>query len=1226
MKVAKIVGIVVGAVTLVALLLVALGLSPGVQTWAVRKAVAGQPGMTIQVGRVAAGFRTAEVRDLRAVQDGVVITAKSVTARYSAWDYLLHRRVNADEVIVEDLLVDLRGAPATTKLAPGTTPAAPAGTGPAAPQANPRPAPAPNATRAPFNGALAQARLPMDVRIGRVVAKGRALLTANQTAVFDVQGNGLANGQRGTLELRGEFTDATPQAEVARVRVTGTAGVRIANDRRIDLLELDATVGAEGPKLPKDQVRIAARAEQLAAGGNETFNATVSLVRGTATETLLKGDATYQAASRDFAGSWNLAVRSEQLAAVLAGLGLPEIAASGSGKFSFQPDRGAVAASGEIQGSASHLEKVAAELATIGAVQFRTTFDGGLADRVARLERLQLDLTTGDGRRLAQVSTAQRVTFSLADQRVTLADPGNEFARVTLEALPLAWAQPFVQDLAIESGDLSLTLAVSGEADGSRIRARALQPLALRNVTLRQKDRKLIEQLMLTASPQIDYTPDRMKADIADLNLATPSRDAVTGKLSVDVTNLKATPSIAFTVETQAKIVALLRPYLPLDPGPLTVNTSVEGRLAGDVLHVAKSTTLVQREGGALLASVELQQPLTANLKAATFTVPNPAATAARVKLGEVPLAWAEAFVPDSKFAGNLIGTTLDVSCRSLEDLTVNTTEPVTLRGATATLQGKPAVQALDLTADLTATKRGDVIAYELRRVEVKQGEALLAAVVAKGEANVGKKFTLVAKGELQADAAALMRQPVAAQFATLSRGQVTATFDAAIGDTLNAKATLAARGLVAKQNNQALGDLEVKLETTMKPDGSGTIVAPITMTNASRRSDISVDGAFGKSPDQKSFLFTGRITSDQIFVDDFQPLAAIAPAGSETTEKPPGAATAPARNPPTVVRAPANPTVAVKPPTPSAGAAKADSVPLWNGVQGRIAVDLKKIVYGKDYLISAVRGTAVVTANKLSLDGLEGRFKENPFKLAGGVTFTPAQAKPYALTASADVQGLDIGEILRAANPNEQPTFETKATVTAQLNGNGATLDDLAKNAYGKFELNGTQGVTRLLAKRGGAGTAVNIASAALAILGAAQKNENTAQALSAASELTRLLNTVRFDRVKVQVERAPDLSFKLTSIEIVSPILHTTGSGTVASKSTDDIAKAPMNILLSLGAKGELAYALQKAGLLGTQQDANGYVQMARTFTIGGTPSKPDNSALWSILAQVGLNAFGR
>jgi len=377
----------------------------------------------------------------------------------------------------------------------------------------------------------------------------------------------------------------------------------------------------------------------------------------------------------------------------------------------------------------------------------------------------------------------------------------------------------------------------------------------------------------------------------------------------------------------------------------------------------------------------------------------------------------------------------------------------------------------------------------------------------------------------------------------------------------------------------------------------------------------VSIDGAFGKASDKATFLFTGKIASNQFIVDDFLPLGALAPAAetpvASTTPPPRGPTTPPPRStlPPST-----------KPPT-------RDTAPFWKGVNGKAEVDLKRIVYGKDYVISGVRGTAVITDTKLSLDGLEGRFKENPFKVAGGVTFSAQQAKPYALIGSADVANFDVGEFLRATNPAEKPALETKATVSAKLNGNGATVDDLVKNAFGKFELSGTKGTMYLLERKGGAGTAVNALALGLGILGAA-RGSDTASALG---EIAKLLNAVPFDSMKMQVERSADLSFKLTSLEVLSPIVRTTGTGTVASKTTEDLPNAPMNITLQLGAKGELAHLLKRVNLLpqtqqGQKLDEKGYELMTRTFNIGGTPAKPDNSALWKLLGEAALGALTR
>jgi hypothetical protein len=1196
MKGLKIIGMVAGICVVLVAVALGVALLPAVQTWAVRKAVAGQPGTTLDVARVSAGFSAADITDLRYSQDGIVITAKAVTARYSAWDYLTKKRINIDSVSVQDLLVDLRGATSSSSgqsaaPAPASSPAKPAPSGSTA--AKPRgPAEKPQ----PFEGALKPAQLPFDVRLAALAAKGRALLPADQTVTFDLSGSGLETGQTGKLTWSVEFADGKSGAALQTLRATGGATLHLTNDRRVDAVAIDSTAAVTGPKLPTEQVKFTAKAEQAAAGGNETYSASLGLVRSGNVETILKTDAQYLASAREIGGVWEMALRSEQLAALLAGLGLPEIAANGTGKFNLKPDTGSAAASGEMQGRVSQLQKLSPALEGVGAVQFKASFDGGVADNLARLEKLNLEVTGADGKKFAEISSLQKVTYALADQRIALANPKAEVARIALQQVPLAWAQSAAKPMIIESGDISLVVAVEAEPDGSRIRARTIEPLVVRSFSLRSGDKKLADQINLTARPAVDYSATRVVAQLADLSISMPAGDALTGNLSADITNLSATPVVAFAAQLQAKIVSALKPYLPIDTGPLALTATLEGRKEGDAVNLTKANATVNATvngaTGGLLTELELLQPVRIDTKAMTFVVTNPAATAARVKLGDIPLAWAEGLVAKSKFAGGVAGGTLEVTLRSADDLTVTTTEPVTLRGVSVAMDGKPQAQNLDLLANLTATKRGDTIVYDVRRIEVKQGEAVLAGVVVTGEAKLGTKLNVSAKGNLEANLAALMQQPAFAANATLSQGRLAGVFDATITDVIQATAVLSVKNLVAKQDNRALGDLDLKLNAAVKADGSGTLTLPITLTNATRRSDLAINGVFGRAADKKTFLFTGKIASEQLVVDDFQPLAGLAPADDK-------------------------PKV-----SPSAPKPTRDAEPFWKGVNGKVEMDLKRVLYGKDYVISAIRGIAVITDSRLSLDGLEGRFKDNPFKVAAGVTFAASQPQPYSLTGVADVANFDVGEFLRAANPGEPPAIETKATVSAKLNGSAANAGDLAKNAFGKFELTGTNGTMRLLARKGAASTAVNIASLGLAILGA-NRGSDTASALS---EIARLLNEVPFDNVKMQVERASDLSFKLTSLEVVSPVMRMTGSGTVASKSTDELQNAPMHIVLQLGAKEQLGYLLQRVGMLGSTKDDRGYQLMSRTFTVGGTPSKPDSAALWKILGEAAAGALLR
>lgn len=1209
MKALRIVGFVLGGIVVVVAILVGVALMPSVQTWAVRKAVADQPGLKLEVGRVAAGLSSADISDLHVVKDGMVITAKSVTARYSAWDYISGGRINVDMANVQDLVVDLsKIPPAPAASTPGAAPKTP---NPPPPTNAPKQASTAKGATTPFTGVLQEARLPFEVRVASFAAKGRALLPANQTVVFDLKGSGIETGQRGKLEWTVDFADATPNAPLRALRSNGAANVHIARDSRIDIVEVDTVASAMGPNLPPDRIQIVAKLEQPTANGNEAYNANIALLRGSTSETLLKFNAQFLAASREITGVWDLAIRSEQLAALLAGLGLPEVAAHGGGKFTLKPEAVAVASTGDLEILVTKLDKLVPALATVGGVTVNVSFDGGLANDVAQLNKLTLQATAADNRRIADIATAQKIGYELKTQRVTFANASSELARLKVEALPLAWAQSFAQPMIIDSGTLSLTMTVEAEPDGSRVRVRAIEPLAVRDVTLRQGDKKLADRVTLTVRPSVDYSAARVIGELADLSVTTPAGDSVTGKVSANVTNLTSTPIVAFNTQINAKLVTLVKTYaqLPFDMGSLSIVSTTEGRLEGDLLQLAKATTTVTRDGGALLTSFETQQPLLVDLKKTTLTPTNPQGATARIRLGEVPLAWAEGYVKGGKFAGSFSGAVLDISLRSLDDVSLTSAEPFVLRGVTATLDGKPQIASLDITASLSANKKGDAVTYDLRSLEVKQGSALLTGLSVAGTANLGTKLAAAAKGKLEADVPALTKQPALASFATLSSGKVAVDFDGAYADAgpISAKATVAIKNLVAKADNRPLGDLDLKLDAVLNADGSGKLIAPLMLTSASRKSDIAINAAFGNSVDGKTKILTGKVSSDNLIIDDFMPLAGAAPASEPA--KP-----APATPAPRPMTPAPQPPVASKPGTPPAG-------PFWKGYNGKLELDFKRILYGKDYPITELKGLATVTDSKLSLDGISGKLKGDPFKIVGGVSYAASQPKPYTLGLTANLHELDIGGILLSVNPNEKPGVETRASLAVSLNGTGATVADL-RNTYGTFSVSGTQGVLRMLAQKGKVATATNVLSTGLAILGAA-KGSNTTVAIG---EFISVFNELPFDSVKFNLERGADLKFRLTTMEVLSPTIHLKGSGALETTDPEKIADAPWNVVFQMGTKGSLQHLMGRAGLLGQAIDEKGYNVMSRQFKLGGTPAKTDSSDLWKILGEAALGMLAR
>lgn len=1224
MKAAKITVIILGSLFVLVLAAGAVALSSGFQTWAVRKALAGQPDLDAEVDQVSAGFSAATLRGVRIKQPGLSLAVDSVSARYSAWAYLTGGRVDVDEIEVKGIAIDLRPGPATT------TPPAKAGqtadradgkaattkAGQKGPEAANAHSESPEKPAA-FEGLLKAARLTVELRVGRLSATGSALLPNGQKTNFEVLGADLATGAKGRLEWKVEYSDPKADAALRSLRTTGKVGLAIGATREVQSAEVDADLAASGPALPPDQLKLTARIGRTD-GGDEDYAATLSILRGGRTENLLTTKARYAAATRDINGDWEIALRSEQLAALLAGFGLPEIAASGSGKFGVKPAAGAASASGTLEAGVTGLGKLSPALAGVGSVRVKSAFDGAVADNAAEIRAFSVELADGTGRTFADLALLQKAVYRLTDRRVTLPDPRADAARLTLDAVPLAWAQPVVAPLRIDGGTLSVRLAIEGEPDGSRVKLRSIAPLTLAGVTASDaRNQKLVDRVTLSVAPSVDYTPARLTARLADLSLAMTTGDSLSGEIAADVANPGAKAATEFRARLQAKLVTLARPFLAFDPGALAVNLESEGRHEGDVLRLAKARAVVNRDSDKLLASFELLQALRADLKAGQLAAESDAGPTARVRAGAIPLSWAEPYVAGAKLAGEFSGATLELTLRSKEDIALRTTETVGLRGVNASLDGKPLVEGADLSAGFSVHMRGQKLAYELSTLEVRQGAAALASLTAAGEVSLDAKAAAAsAKGKFDADLGTLLRQPGLAGLVNLARGRVGATFDVTTGKAVSAKAVVTARGLATRNEPRELGDIDATVTAQLKEDGSGSVSAPVTVTTSGRKSDLQVEGAFGKAADKNTRTFTGRLTSANLVADDLQAFATLAPTG--------GTAAQPSAKPASPATPPTNrgPTAQVPAKTTPAPAGR-DTKPFWAGVNGRAEVDLRRVLYGKDYTIRAIKGTATITDTRLALDGLEGSFRDNPFKLAAAVAFNAAQPQPYALNGLMDVTGIDVGELLRAAAPNDKPMLETTVKVAAKLAGGGANLTDLIERTYGTFEVSGSKGVLRALGKKG---ETVSTATALIGLAGAlAGGGQRVAAAAGGVSQLGRELEEMKFDGLTLKMERDAALNLNVSTIEFLSPTTRLTGRGRITHVAGKGFEQWPLQFEFRLAGKGYLQQLLNEARVLSGQVDDKGYATMGDAFTVGGTAGAVTTN-LWQIVARAGLGGFLR
>ncbi len=1169
----KLVLVVVGTLIVLVALTVGLALTPGVQTWLVRRAVANTDGATLTVGRVAAGFSSAELTDLRVEQPGLVATIARVDVGYSASTLLLGQRLELSRLNVDGLEVDLRSA---------------------------TPVPTAPSNGEAFRGLLEHAVLPLELKVAALTVKGRAVLSATQTATFSVDGGGIAPGADGRLNVTANLADTADAAALRSARLEGSITFSVDNASRVNRVGMQVSTTVEGEGLPGDTLGLAATL-QRADGGREDYTAKLTRPKGGAVDLLLDLRGQFEPATSSLSGAWEVTLPREALAALLTGLSLPEVGLNGGGTFVWQSNTGAVTTAGTLRGQLARLTTLSPALESVGAVNFDSTFEAQTDAAGARLSRLELNVATPEGVTLAEIRSLQPVTFVFASQTVTFANAGQELARIAVRAVPVAWAQPFAAPLELRSGTLSAAFTVRAEADGSRVEARTAEPLAVREFTVAGADGLLVENVSLTVSPTINYAAGALTANLAQLELTSPAGDAVRGGARAEVADLMGAPVTTFGVQLGGRIVSLHRAYLPFDPGALVFAVDLAGAHGNGVLDLSRATGSVRREPDQLVAEVALRSPLKLDL--ATGKMTSAPGLAAAIQLGTIPLVWTQSFVEGLEISGELTGGTVELTMASPEDFSANTVAPVTVKGMTLTLDGQAMTKNLDVTLDATGALRGQTLTYESRRLELAQAGATMLTAKSAGTVDLGgETVTLKSKGNLSADATALGQQPALAPYAGFSRGRVTADFEAAKGADLSVQSQVTLREAVATTGNQALGDVDLSLTLTRKTDGTGTVTMPLTVVAGGRASDVAITGSFAQN--EKGIAFNGTVKGKQVRVDDLKAFSVLAPAAEPAATSPKKPAT-PAPRGSTGGRPPAT--------TP---AVTRDTQPFWTGVNGRVQAEFDTVYYGPDTVIQGLRGVIALSESQLNLETIEGRLKNDPFKFSGGIAFNAQQPKPYSLTGTGSVANLDLGALLKAANPQEKPTVETKVTAVGRLTGNGANLDDLLQHVQGQFDVTGSGGVLRALGRRG---EAVGRVSALIGLVGAIQGSAST----QATAELASQLNELSFESVKMKVERGADLDVKLTSLEFLSSTSRVTGTGSISYQEGVPLTKQPLRLQLALAGKGALAQVLNRAGLLTGEQDDREYYSLSRKFSISGTPLSPDAGDLWRFITEAAIRA---
>ena len=504
-KVVRVVSILLVIGVACAVFLASLSTYSGFQTWAVRRALSHHPGLGASVGSVAAESGAVRIRALRLERNGAVLDIPSLDSDLPVVQAVLWRRVAIQRLVAKGWVLDLTKA---DRAAGGAAVAGAAGAGAAAAQA-----------AMAFHGIFANVALPFDLSAEDVELEGDVIVPRPQSAaaaplsvhvVFS--GGGLAAGKSGHFTF--SASAASAGQPVKSIAVSGTLDAAMGTARTFTRAAARVRASAKGPKFP-DGVSLSAdlAASRVPSGESYTLALTGE------TKALASVAAEYSRGTGRVSGTWKLDVRDDDLGPFAFGRPLPLFDLEGSGHFDSDASLAQAQVSGSLDATVDRLAAVRPEFSAIGAVKLTADFDLTRRGALYRVDHLRAALSGAQP--VLTVQCLQAFAFNAGSGELQVADAARDLVGVTLQGLPLEWAQPFLPGVEMSGRPVHGELVAIAGGGGLALRTRT--PLEFAGLSIARNGRPLASGVEMQLEFAADYTPGGWQVEVSRCGATGPA-------------------------------------------------------------------------------------------------------------------------------------------------------------------------------------------------------------------------------------------------------------------------------------------------------------------------------------------------------------------------------------------------------------------------------------------------------------------------------------------------------------------------------------------------------------------------------------------------------------------------------------------------------------------------------------------------------------------------------
>lgn len=555
----------------------AVAFSSGFQTWAARKALASRPDVKGTIDSVSAGLKRVEIRQARLEKDGAVLTLPSATVELPLIEAGLSQKVFISRLVAKGWVLDLTHAvsrpPKSAVKVVQRREFSLLSSAYAA-------ASVPATTTEIFQGVFSALQLPIDLSLDGVDLVGEVILPPMQGQPAAhlkvvISGGGLAAGREGSFVYELSANSGAGVAPISAQALRGTLIARMDTPRTFSRVATKAEASASGTQFPRGvKLNVDIAAAREAAKENYALTLADGEKQIAVVQAEFPVDRSPAPAIGKLAGTWKLNLRDADLAPFVLGVPLPVFEVVGEGDFETDATFAAARSSGKIDATADKLTSLKPELAPLGRVRVIAGFALARRGESLRVERFSADFS--GAKPVASVRALQVFEFNPVTRELT-ANPSQDLFGISLQGVPLAWAQPFLPGFTLSGGDVEGEFVASAGSEGLVLRPKA--PITISKLSVQQAGKPLLEAVDLSLTASADYTPQGWQAVVSALTAKSGtatllSLEAKAGQLAGRDRPIKATGKLALNLPATLAQPAAAGAAVQLTGGDATMEFS----------------------------------------------------------------------------------------------------------------------------------------------------------------------------------------------------------------------------------------------------------------------------------------------------------------------------------------------------------------------------------------------------------------------------------------------------------------------------------------------------------------------------------------------------------------------------------------------------------------------------------------------------------------------------